>query len=1461
VLSQLLICLLSFQRRYTEAKLAGTTLVVWDTKDLATDQDSLWFPLVAVPSMLVVARLTQILISTYFLANTLPLKDVIMRDGIQEELYISEMMYANILRLGTTYTEASAQTLALTLAEDTATTQEVKSTEKVYIDMLAKNKHVNVFASDKIPSDKGGATTVFRPVTAHDWKEDATGARAFLKTTMEASPATISLFVSMACRDLGRPHKGQTNVCTPSYIVQPKVNVRDLTGGGRLDDQTGQIATALGRTKFHLSSHEMEACLYSVLVEEEVNAVGNKEEHAKLLPMVSTGFQQGTGRETLCGSPKAMAAAACDVDALWLALFGDKRSNCVDVDCALNDVEQATVIFSALIARLAIDYNGFRDVTDWMRLHRCLREVMWEDIRLDYRPTNENELYHEVRVMIQAMTPLRIALLDGLGRIGGTVYALLGRLPERDPAEVTARVDNKRIIKFDHEIYKKTGAGITLSLVCFDNNGDSGSKSWTKDEVRLYQDYSAWLQETYLVVTQRSIQDCMIDICRKLGDYHICGNVNHQPYTSLMPGEYRDVHKAKSDELNATWLEGLRRHVLHLIKNDKSPQVKEVWKELEDQVEKGEERTKWKEDKLGSKQGQLPLIEKKDMDKPKKLMAMIMLATQFQFAIGKKDMRSLIELQSFLRWNGKGVYGVYTEGEGEGGDDKEGQDNTPLGLPPHPDSDNMMGLLPTSNDPAITNDFDAVILWLIHRPQMLLGNSMAKKLQRDGTYQKSRLGNLGARYIMPAGSALLSLYNKVGPLLNMSEGLHNLMPNLHALLETNPFEDSKTWDGVAPYNTPHWYATIKPPGETTKFWSNIPTFVCILNWIAMRSDFEEVPEVERVFHFHRVAPLQYFDEEGSLKFKEDNDANGEGKKTAVATSWDMFTPKFVFEEQKFAKKKNKEVGKVAGATLLEMVDLLLNQESKLWPKFLKEDVDLAATKKALQQQIDTLCGYFDWKYHYYDAMGEIKTYTLLSSKNKPSLKIEERRKVLVGYVEVTSSDGIGAVTRMPVRKHRMAELAEQKKKRKDEKEEGVHQLGSTSSNGNEDVLTTEKGNDKRKRKGVSHDQESNRDDSDGSDDPVGEEMRGGSGVNALSELIKVGTPVGGHTDPDNGDDDHGDESEVENDNLDNREGGGDTNTGSVVWTQDEPYSEEMMQEAAEDRRYSHNYLSKTEKDYMERELEDERKDPSAMLEQLGNECLERAGRYFLHSELAGRFMADKRKQHEQFWKDVDRDHFEQQEEMKWRDQFHLDRREVVEMMWTEGDKQLAVRKDEGSSLMGNDFGKIMGATMKGHAVDYATWIEEEVRDKNLYTPAAEEQTGDGAVSYFNCCIQTALEGASIPSSEFEEMKIKTPVWRETNWKEQQYRPLVCAESATQSSSPVKSPEPKERSGQKRKAERSVQEKKGSSSKKQDTTPTTPKFQSRGEVLKQAKKLKEALKEASKAGETSSKKSKTKAKHS
>jgi hypothetical protein len=1474
--------LANFRRRFTSEQLEEQKLVVWNAKLVVKDLDAskMSFPFVAVPSMMAVARLVEILMSAFCVPDKMPLlKEVIMREGVDEkELHISEMMLNNLLRLGTTYSDGLGR-LPLE-PEDPTTLQSIESGEKIYINII---KNSNVFASVK-----GGAEADFQPITVDYLEDDATKPRPCIKTTCAGTPSGMSLFVAQGCKDVGDSHKkGRTKVLAPCYIVQPPVNVRDLSSAGRLNEKTGQIATVIGKTKFDLSSHEMQACVYSVVVEEDANAIGNMEEHARLKPMVSTGYEQGRSRDTLCGNSGARAARVGEVDILWYAFFGKKRVDCVELTkCDLNDVEQATVIFGELIGRLTTEYDGFRNASQWMRLHRHLRKVMWKGIAMNYQPTNEKELYHEVRVMIQALTPLRIAMLDGLGRMGGAVYSLLGRLPERNSAEVTMKLcDPSRIIPFTPEIYNKTGATTKFGLVCFDNNGNEGSKLWTKQVIGQYQEYSACLQEKFRVVTQRSVHDSLIEMASTLGNYHMKGSDKHPPHSYLKPGEFNDERGKTSENLNTEWLGRNRQDVMNLIKTDRSPHIQELLRQLAKQGEYANNPEQWEADNLGAKQG--TLLDRKDPPHPKKIMTMVMLLTQFQFANRKNqsDLKSLSELQKFILWNGKGIY------------NKGDEDDKDLGLPPHPDSDDMMGFFPTSIDRNMHN-FENYFTWLLHRPQLLIGHAMVKKLLRDGKFQGGRVANLGTRYIIPAGSALLKVYNQSGPILAMSERLQGVMPNLYELLRTNPYEDQSTCDNVPGFNAPNVYANIEPPGDSTKLWSNIPTFVCALIWIAMRSDLNEVPEEEKILYLHMVSARKYYDEKGNLKFKSDGVG---GDDSAAMSGWAKeLSPKFAFKKQEY--KKNGEVDKVAGATLLEMVDLLLNEDSQLWSKVLMEEKNVDLTiKDTYRKKFDALCGFFNWKHHYWDAMGDIKTYTKLAYKNRPPNI--DRTNVGLGYVDVKSRDETGKriTARTAVKQHLMAVSLEQKKKNKDEKEMmlankatpikevasietkrkaagkggasktserglngengGVRKAYTKESVGDDGSSSSGSSSSGSSSSGSSSSGSTSSGSTSSGSTSSGSSRGGGGGGGGSSDLGDYG-PVGGcDSDDDRSDNNgwdgtnvglgyvkvkskdktgkkvkttmavkqpemaasieqkknkhekemalankHDESSENKNGGAagggggDNAGGGGGAATGGAVAaaagggggsgaassTTPTGVVEAICSEPGERRRYSHQYLTKMDKDFMDKELEDNRKDPSSMLKDLGKEYIERAGRLYLQAEFAGRYFAEKREVHKQYWFGVEPSDHDGEGEKRFVEQLGRDNKELVATMWKEGDKHLADQKELGPSLLYDGLGKSMEYVMKQKIDAYVTWLEREVsnqrkEDHTLNATTSDwvrhEQTGKeaglGTVEYVTRCMQT-MNGAD--PEKVEKVKAKEEMaerknWRDANWKKKQFKPM------------------------------------------------------------------------------------------
>jgi hypothetical protein len=115
------------------------------------------------------------------------------------------------------------------------------------------------------------------------------------------------------------------------------------------------------------------------------------------------------------------------------------------------------------------------------------------------------------------------------------------------------------------------------------------------------------------------------------------------------------------------------------------------------------------------------------------------------------------------------------------------------------------------------------------------------------------------------------------------------------------------------------------------------------------------------------------------------------------------------------------------------------------------------------------------------------------------------------------------------------------------------------------------------------------------------------------------------------------------------------------------------------------------------------------------------------------------------------------------EEFVKRKKELIQMMWTLGDKLLAEpeRKDVGPSLMGSHFVSAMDDLMAKYADGYASWMEQQAAKKPPLNDDVDASPGE--VAYIAHCLQTVggdpTDAAVIPGGEQAE------------WKRQQYEPL------------------------------------------------------------------------------------------
>jgi hypothetical protein len=291
---------------------------------------------------------------------------------------------------------------------------------------------------------------------------------------------------------------------------------------------------------------------------------------------------------------------------------------------------------------------------------------------------------------------------------------------------------------------------------------------------------------------------------------------------------------------------------------------------------------------------------------------------------------------------------------------------------------NFRGLFPDSRDGNSVCDFEFTYLWLIHFPQILLGNVCMRIMN-----MKSATANMKSRYTISSGSALLEVYNKLGPVMEMTSEAAKMMPYLKKLMEVNPYTKHNKKDNYyATFSFVDWYDKMQTRAGVDKLWSNIPTFISLLCWMAIRSEggSRGVPVEESLFYVHRLPSKRYYKlGRGTLSGKLVHTTGEPGNVKFALTSWKKLVPKFIWRKQCFDVKDSKEVfaedvdSSVAQdpLDLLQMADLFFNDKSIHWERVLgpkPTDEAIAAKRKV----IDGICAKYQFEMHFFNVYKDTK---------------------------------------------------------------------------------------------------------------------------------------------------------------------------------------------------------------------------------------------------------------------------------------------------------------------------------------------------------------------------------------------------------------------------------------------------------------------------------------------------------
>jgi hypothetical protein len=131
---------------------------------------------------------------------------------------------------------------------------------------------------------------------------------------------------------------------------------------------------------------------------------------------------------------------------------------------------------------------------------------------------------------------------------------------------------------------------------------------------------------------------------------------------------------------------------------------------------------------------------------------------------------------------------------------------------------------------------------------------------------------------MASGTDILILMNEFAPIITLSTGVKDCMPNLFTLLEANPFDknfDQNPWhDEPSPAlfgdkNREFQFNWYDPEAAEKDYWTNVPTMLTVIVFVALRSMMPDCPESERFWEISEIGDDRLEPSTGNIDIKQD----------------------------------------------------------------------------------------------------------------------------------------------------------------------------------------------------------------------------------------------------------------------------------------------------------------------------------------------------------------------------------------------------------------------------------------------------------------------------------------------------------------------------------------------------------------------------------------------------------------
>ena len=305
-------------------------------------------------------------------------------------------------------------------------------------------------------------------------------------TRCDVSFNTISLFV----------HQGillsSSNCAMAVPVAQPNVNHRNLVlkqrihneDFSRVDQKAGYMATlnysALSE-KLPFYKGKMIATPYvATCIDATKTTVPDSKIEACVLPNASySGY-------SLIGSPVATQLTLTHVADFFRFFFDASFEEYIDLS-SFKEQEKypgyvATAALSVVMKMFDKKFSGLDSSEQWLHLFHHITSKLQQDNRLatdltNFVPRTLDLVIKRTRILFSSITPIRLGIIEGLGRVTATIYEQMSLYPESREEECTGIINRLHMLTRGSEPIAHLGIAVSdLDLICVDRHGRLGEE-------------------------------------------------------------------------------------------------------------------------------------------------------------------------------------------------------------------------------------------------------------------------------------------------------------------------------------------------------------------------------------------------------------------------------------------------------------------------------------------------------------------------------------------------------------------------------------------------------------------------------------------------------------------------------------------------------------------------------------------------------------------------------------------------------------------------------------------------------------------------------------------------------------------------------------------------------------------------------------------------------------------------